>query len=156
MPNRKVTDLMTSGGPSVTAIEALRRNLLYAMFKTVTVVDVNEIVAVQVEKAKGGDGKAAKLILGMVQTASQGASPVYMQQAIIGNGNNVAVLSEVRRMVVAVVASEGPRETKEIAVKLGTTERRVLEAIDSSPTWFSRENDGLHITDEARASVLEQ
>lgn len=144
--------------PPVPAIEALRRNLLYAMFKGVATGDMTEIVAAQVKKAKGGDPKAARLIMDMTR-ASDGGSTVHMQQAIICGGKDGAmvVLSELRQMLVRIIASQGAQRAEVLAAQLeprGVLRPRVESALEHE--WFEREADGWHITAKARAEVLEE
>lgn len=139
----------------IAAIEALRRNLLYAMLGGVTEGDMRDIVAAQVQKAKEGDTKAAGLIMGMVGVDRGGGSTTtHMQQAIVvGEGRGQEFLSEIRRQLVILISAEGPQQSAKLARLVHTELPKVLEAVSDHP-WFEKGKDGWRITDQARTEVL--
>lgn len=145
--------------PPVSPAEALRRNLLYAMFKAVSADDMRAIVAAQVEKAKDGDGKAARLIMDMVQAGGEAQPPrTHMQQAIVVQGRTgsaTLTLSELRQDVVRLIAAKGPLKDKAIVEHYEHQNivcDRLVQALDHP--WFEREADGYHLTTQARTEVL--
>lgn len=143
---------MEAAAPPVPPIEALRRNLLYAMFQGVTTDNMQAIVAKQVEKALEGDHKAAVFVRDMVQA---GASQVGGVQNLTINNieqqTNI-FMAELRRQIVAVLAYRGPMATRVIADELRVMTDRVGEALDHE--WFEQESDGWHISKQARTEVL--
>lgn len=144
--------------PPVSAIEALRCNLLYAMYGEVSVGDMRLIVRAQVEKAIAGDGKAAQRIIDMVQAGgNQGRQGVtHMQQAIIVNGTAHATMSEFRCDLVRLIAAKGPQKFQAIVDQFAAGDvlpSRIDQALQHE--WFEDESDGWHITHKARAEVLE-
>jgi hypothetical protein len=157
--NKKLTERLAkleTANPPVDAVEALRRNLLYAMFKGVTGDDVQEIVAKQVEKAKAGDGKAARLIIDMVKDG--GSAPTHMQQAIVVNSGDgrqdreVKFISDAREKVAILISEDGPQRTEQIAKVLHISLRDASHAVDHD--WFQKEPDGYHITAKGMADVV--
>src|SRR5688572_27101435 len=69
--------------PPVSALEALRRNLLYAMLRGVSEDEMEEIVKKQVEQAKSGDAKSARLIIDMVRGGGDPAPAVAAQNVVV-------------------------------------------------------------------------
>jgi hypothetical protein len=149
----KVSELETAA-PPVPAVEALRHNLLYAMFNSVSEGDMAEIVQKQVELAKEGDAKAAKLLMDMIQ--AEPPQQVFMQQAVVhqGSGDTLDVL---RREIVDILATEGPKTIQYLRQQLGcrrVIQSQMVEVMEHE--WFEHESDGYHLTARARAELLEK
>jgi len=134
--------------PPGSPVEALRRNLLYRMFKTITEEDMGEIVGKQIEKAKGGDDRAARLIIDMVKAEE---SPVIQIQQ--NNSLPPRFLSDMRRLIVEVLAAIGRLPPQEIAARTHVPLPSVLEALDHD--WFERKEGEWYITEKAQKEVLQ-
>lgn len=144
---------MRQVAPPVHPVETLRRNLLYSMFKAVTADDMEDIVRKQVEKAKDGDAKAARLLIDMVRSGDAG-TPVFMSQTVMTGDQTNAFLSDLRRNIVNMLAMDGPRTVEFIAHQMQVVRPRIEQALEHE--WFEREQDGWHLTAKARSEVLER
>lgn len=153
--------------PAITAAEALRRNYLNAICEGLPPDDMRDIVAVQREKAKAGDARAARMMLDVGMALAQGserepaAATVNVQNNITNqfiyvgtDGVRVGEL-EVQRNAVFMIAEAGPMKLDAMARAFHLLQTQVAEALRKSP-WFSREADGYHLTSRAHADVLEQ
>ena len=133
------------------AIDALRRNLLYAMLNGVSEDDMGEIVSKQVEKAKNGDGKSAKLLIDMV--GARQPSPNIRETVIREAGGVVDYKLEVRKLIVCLIAFQGPQTTEDVASRLHLTGMIAMDALTCG--WFVREGGKWGLTNEARTKVLD-
>lgn len=145
--------------PPVDGVVALRRSLLYAMLNEVKDTDMKEIVRAQMDKAKEGDTKAARLIMDMVSSGRDSA-PTHMQQAIVVNGREkesrkaeTPFLSDTREQIVHVLAQQGPLHAAKLASVLHAPLPHVLEALNDHH-WFEKEANGWHVSAKGRAEVL--
>lgn len=145
---------MEQAVPPLPPVEALRRNLLYAMFGAVTEEDMACVVAKQVEKAKQGDSKAARLLIDMVRGEAPGPSRTQMQQAIVvtGNAKGIQFISDTRRQIVQLISATGPLTTVDVAGKMHLMLNDAAGALDHP--WFAKREERWHITECARAEVL--
>lgn len=134
----------------VVAIEALRRNLLYAMLGGVAETEMKEIVEKQVEKAKEGDTKSAKLIIDMV---GAGQRPESRSSHIVEAGGIVDYKVEIRKLIVCLIAFQGPQTTEDVAARLHLTGAVAIDSLMCG--WFSREGGKWGLTNEARTRVLD-
>lgn len=147
---RTTVEEMENSCPPVSAIEALRRNLLYAMFQGVTKDDMTAIVAKQVQMARHGDSRAARLIMDMVRTSGE------PQRVSVTSTQSVQVvnpLDDLRCRIALEIAARGPRKSAVLASALVIDHGQLMEAVNDHP-WFEREPDGLHVTADGRAAVL--
>jgi len=137
-------------------VEVLRRNLLYAMLPAVGQYDMTAIVSRQVEKAKEGDTRSARLVIELVQASSTAPSPTHMQQAIVvtGQEKEIRYLSDTRRNLVHLLNAAGPLTTVEIARTMHLKLNDAAGALDHD--WFVKSQDRWHPTEQARAEVLLQ
>lgn len=152
----QVVRQLVEQAPPVSPVEALRRNLLYAMFNGVTTDDMTAIVAKQVEQAKDGDGRAAQLIIDMVSAGGEPRGATHMQQAIVVNGREdkrALFQSDLRRNAATLLAAAGPLQTAAIADRLHAPMPQVLDALHDHP-WFLHEGGkGWAVTDKGREEV---
>ncbi len=142
--------------PPVSPIEALRRNLLHAIYKGVTGETMEQIVAAQAKKALKGDTRAAKLLIETVQAGGEGqARTTYMQQAVIANQpeKGVRFASEARRQIVLMLAETGPLTVLEVAkgMHLSFNEAAGLLADHG---WFAKEGDKWNVTNQATLEAI--
>lgn len=151
----KSVTAIESTAPPVPALEALRRNLLYAMFGGVTGDDMRAIVAKQVEKAREGNDRSARLIIDMVQ-AGGGTPAVQVSQTVAVNQDNrqFKFLSDTRRIIANLLAGAGPQQTEGIVGTLHSPLDHTLRALDHP--WFRREADAWLLTEKGRSEALEQ
>lgn len=153
---KKDIEFVKNNAPVLTAAQALKNNLLYTMFKSVSESDMEEIVTNQVAKAKDGDHRAAKLIIDMVSSQQPAQTPtqnVYMQQAVVNQVENNEFLSDRRRNIIAMICANGPQEIVKIANQLHIPSLDVIEAIDHH--WFERDGGKINVTNEARLQIAE-
>ena len=151
MKSRRSTIVELENDVPISAIEALRRNLLYAMLNGVCASDMEKIVEAQVSKAKQGDTKSAKLVIDMVSAGSarQPTRDTFIQQ----EGGIVDYKVEIRKLIACLIAFNGPQSTEEVASRLHLTG---MVAIDSLMCgWFSKEGGKWTITNEARTRVID-
>jgi hypothetical protein len=142
--------------PALPPAEVLRRNLLYAMLQAVSEDDVAAVVARQVEKAKDGDTRSARLVIELVQASATAPSPTHMQQAIVvtGQEKEIRFLSDTRRNLVHLLSSAGPMTTVEVARAMHLKLNDAAGALDHD--WFVKSQDRWHLTEQARGEVLLQ
>jgi len=147
---------MEEAAPPLPAVESLRRNLLHAMFQAVREDDIAAIVVKQVEKAKEGDSKAARLLIELVQAGAPTAAPTHMQQAIVvtGNDKGIRFMSDARRNMVHLLAATGPLTTVEVAKTMHLMLHDTAGALDHD--WFVKHHDHWTVTPQGRAEVLLQ
>lgn len=140
--------------PAVPPTEVLRRNLLYAMLKAIHEDDMAAIVARQVEKAKEGDSRSARLVIELVHAGGAVLSQTHMQQAIVvtGQEKEIRFLSDTRRNLVHLLAATGPLSTLEVAKTMHLNLNDAAGALDHG--WFDKVQDRWHVTDRAKAEVL--
>lgn len=134
----------------VSAIDALRKNLLYAMLKTVSEGDMQEIVGVQVDKAKGGDTKSAKLIIDMLNATTTSNS---REEVVREQGGIVDYKLEVRKLIACLIAFNGPQDVESIAARLHLTGSVAMDALMCG--WFTKDGQKWTLTNEARTKFLD-
>ncbi|MBM3983833.1 MAG: hypothetical protein FJ304_26915 [Planctomycetes bacterium] len=145
---------MEQAVPALPPAEVLRRNLLYAMLKAVGEDDMAAIVARQVEKAKDGDTRSARLVIELVQASATAPSPTHMQQAIVvtGQEKEIRFLSDTRRNLVHLLNSAGSMTTVEVARAMHLRLNDAAGALDHD--WFVKSQDRWYLTRRARVEVL--
>ncbi len=134
----------------VVAIDALRRNLLYAMLGGVAEMDMKEIVEKQVAKAKEGDTKSAKLIIDMVGANTRNES---RSAHIVETGGIVDYKVEIRKLIVCLIAFNGPQTTEDVAARLHLTGAVAIDSLMCG--WFTKDGGKWALTNEARTRVLD-
>lgn len=139
--------------PTVNAIEALRRNLLYTVLRTVEAEDMEEIVQKQVEKAKAGDGKAARMLMDMVQAGQPVPEVSVQQQVVVAESGKPDWRQEARKIIACLIAFSGPQTTQEVAAKLRFTAPGVTEVLECD--WFEKDGGKWHLTNTARNLLLD-
>ena len=154
-------------------------DLRLALTESVSCQDVALIVAKLKEKALVGDLSAMKLFLAYTVGAPGSEDAIYgpceprlaerrgpsQQQALVINADTVNVpgtpagkahvnsLLEQRRRVVEFIAHEGPQQTEAIATLIGKPAIHIGKLM--AHEWFETETDGWHVTNQARAEVLD-
>lgn len=149
MAKLKPSDIENAAPTS--AIDALRRNLLYAMLQNISEADMGEIVKAQMEKAKAGDTKSAKMIVDML-SASPAPSP-SRERYIADAGGIVDYKLEIRKLIVCLIAFNGPQSTEDIAARLHLTGMVAMDALTCG--WFNRDGGKWTLTNDARTKVLD-
>lgn len=140
----------------IQATEALRRNLLHAMFDSVSTDDVQQLMEDTKTKAKAGVFKEKKLIFDILLasgSAVQSDRSVNVQQAVVVQDGKQDYLTDLRKDVVNLIRREGPLKIEQIAEYTSLPAIHVAKALDSH--WFEMEGDGWHITNKARTEVID-
>lgn len=135
-----------ANAPSINAIDALRRNLLYSMISGISGEDMAQIVAMQVDKAKEGDSKAAKLIMDTIDSAKS-------RESYVEAGAIVDYKVEIRKLIACLIAFDGPKTTEEVASRLHLPGTIAIDSLMCQ--WFTREGGKWHITNAARTQFIE-
>lgn len=140
--------------PPMSAIEALRRNLLHAMLNTVSRGDIAEIVEVQVQKAKNGDTKAAKMMIDMIGASQPEPNISMRQQVMVAEGAASDWRLETRKVLSCLIAFTGPQTTEDVASRLHLSGEAAMDVLMCD--WFKQEGGRWHLTNEARTRVLDE
>jgi hypothetical protein len=140
--------------PALAPVEVLRRNLLYAMLDAVKEDDMAAIVSKQIEKAREGDTRSARLMIELVQAGASASTPTHMQQAIVvtGQEKEIRFLSDARRNLVHLLSASGPLSTVEVARAMHLKLNDAAGALDHP--WFHKEREHWELTSQARRDVL--
>jgi hypothetical protein len=82
--------------PALSSLEALRRNMIYTMFNSVTPEDMQALVAAQVEKGKQGDTKAFREIKDMFLASQQATANVNVRNSFNVEGGVIDAIVKIR------------------------------------------------------------
>jgi hypothetical protein len=147
MARRKVQEIQTLVA-ALPPCEARRRSLMNALYGAISDEDMEAIAHKQVELAREGDTRAARLVTDLVQAevAIRPAPPDRPDREEV-------MLSDVRENLVRVISDEGPQRAPALAGKIHASLECVLKAMDDHH-WFEKQADGWHITKQGRADVL--
>lgn len=123
----------------------------------ITDEDVQDILGAQIKKAKSGDTAAARLILDYtIGRADQKPTSVNVDKLVIEQQPETVPKSKAkaRQRIAEIIAVEGPLAARVIAVRSGLRPDVVESCLEHD--WFEEEQDGWHITNAARAEVMEK
>jgi len=123
----------------------------------ITDEDVQDILGAQIKKAKAGDTAAAKLILDYtIGRADQKPTSVNVENLVIEQQPEAVPKSKAkaRHRIAEIIATNGPLTARVIAVRSGLRPDVVESCLEHD--WFEEEQDGWHITNAARAEVMEK
>lgn len=149
MSKKLTLDEIANAAP-VSAIDALRRNLLYAMLKGTSESDMVAIVQKQVDKAREGDSKAAKLVIDMIRPTHEDSQ---RERMIREEGGIADYKLEIRKLIACLIAFQGPQTTEDVCSRLHLTGQVGVDALTCN--WFNREGGKWFLTNEARTKVLD-
>ncbi len=152
MPNNslRLADVKRSL-PSFEESAQCAERLRAAMFEGITEADMKEIVKAQVDKAKGGDSKAAKTVFDMVAhsgprvaitsyigVSKQAAGPSIRALPAAGEGKALAAGDRhaIRLDCAKVLGKEGPCTVEDLADSMESvvTEEEIQESLSSDAT----------------------
>jgi hypothetical protein len=142
---KKLSDV--DAAPTISAIEALRRNLRWNLLNEITGDDMREIAKVVTEKAKAGDLKAVKMVNDMISGPESGPS-VSVRNSFNVEGSVIDAIVKVREQIAHLIRFCGPKATEEVAQRLNLNGEITMRALQCD--WFERDNGKWHLNAPAR------